>query len=347
MSEPSKQGLTYFPLDVNFLQDIKVKKIRNACHTVGITVLLSLLTSIYRDCGYYIEWDNDLSFLIADEFGVSEGAVTETIMKALQVNFFDNEMFKNHKILTSRRIQRTFIKALERRKQIEMIAEFMVIDTKEYKNVILISISGLYSVDNNPENVYNNPIEPATLQQDVDINPENVDKTQQSKGKESKEKNKEIYSPAEPPDEPAPPEKIDYSFFMEQFNALPSFPKIRTMTDKRKKSLKVLLNQYSQDDILTAFTKAESSDFLSGRTGKWSGCGFDWIINSNNFVKLLEGNYDNKPSEGSQVGNIPQRPNRFANFPQRKRDYEKLEKMETELLMKGTQGGMESSSHKQ
>ncbi|HAQ39499.1 MAG TPA: hypothetical protein DCM73_00745 [Clostridiales bacterium] len=185
------------------------------------------------------------------------------------------------------------------------------------------------------------------MQQDVDINPENVDKTQQSKGKESKEKNKEIYSPAEPPDELAPPEKIDYSFFMEQFNALPSFPKIRTMTDKRKKSLKVLLNQYSQDDILTAFTKAESSDFLSGRTGKWSGCGFDWIINSNNFVKLLEGNYDNKPSEGSQVGNIPQRPNRFANFPQRKRDYEKLEKMETELLMKGTQGGMESSSHKQ
>lgn len=339
MSEPSKQGLTYFPLDVNFLQDIKVKKIRNACHTVGITVLLSLLTSIYRDCGYYIEWDNDLSFLIADEFGVSEGAVTETIMKALQVNFFDNDMFKKHKILTSRRIQRTFIKALERRKQIEMIAEFMVIDTKEYKNVILISLSGSNSVDNNPENVYNNPIEPATSQQDVDINPENVDKTQQSKVKKSKVNKKEIYSPAEPPDELAPPEKIDYGFFMEQFNALPSFPKIRTMTDKRKKSLKVLLNQYSQDDILTAFKKAESSNFLSGRTGKWSGCGFDWIINFNNFVKLLEGNYDNKPSEGSQAEKMPQRPNRFANFPQRKLDYEKLEKMEAELLMKRTQGG--------
>jgi len=87
------------------------------------------------------------------------------------------------------------------------------------------------------------------------------------------------------------------------------------------------------------FQKAESSDFLSGRTGKWSGCSFDWIISFNNFVKLLEGNYDNKPSVGA-VGEkaIPQRPNKFANFQQRKRDYEKLEKMETELLMQSVEG---------
>jgi hypothetical protein len=111
------------------------------------------------------------------------------------------------------------------------------------------------------------------------------------------------------------------------------------MTDKRKKSLKTLLNQYSQEDILSGFQKAEASDFLSGRSGKWAGCSFDWIVNYNNFVKLLEGNYDNKSSVGA-VGEkaIPQRPNKFANFQQRKRDYEKLEKMETELLMQSVEG---------
>jgi hypothetical protein len=39
---------------------------------------------------------------------------------------------------------------------------------------------------------------------------------------------------------------------------------------------------------------AQASDFLSGRNGKWTGCNFDWLINENNMVKVLEGNYENK-----------------------------------------------------
>ena len=39
---------------------------------------------------------------------------------------------------------------------------------------------------------------------------------------------------------------------------------------------------------------AEDSDFLSGRNGKWTSCNFDWLINENNMVKVLEGNYKNK-----------------------------------------------------
>ena len=42
------------------------------------------------------------------------------------------------------------------------------------------------------------------------------------------------------------------------------------------------------------FTRVEASDFLSGRNGDWTHCGFDWLILESNMNKVLEGNYTNK-----------------------------------------------------
>ena len=44
------------------------------------------------------------------------------------------------------------------------------------------------------------------------------------------------------------------------------------------------------------FTKAESSDFLKGSNSKDWRASFDWLMKDSNFAKVLEGNYDNKPS---------------------------------------------------
>ena len=44
--------------------------------------------------------------------------------------------------------------------------------------------------------------------------------------------------------------------------------------------------------------KVESSDFLSGRSGKWHAT-FDWIINPSNAVKIIEGNYSGKAKANS------------------------------------------------
>lgn len=72
-----------------------------------------------------------------------------------------------------------------------------------------------------------------------------------------------------------------------------SLPSIRGLNDQRKKQIKNLLKTYTVNDFETVFRKAEASDFLSGRSGKWQ-CGFDWLIKPSNFLKVLEGNYDNK-----------------------------------------------------
>ena len=63
------------------------------------------------------------------------------------------------------------------------------------------------------------------------------------------------------------------------------------------------LKDYSEEDFITVFKNAEESDFLSGRSGDWNSCNFDWLIKPNNFVKVLEGTYKNsKPKK--QKGKI-------------------------------------------
>ena len=108
---PTKQGIDYFPMDVDFFTDVKIRKIVRACGPQSTSILICLLCNIYKDNGYYILWDEDLPFVIADIVGVSEGAVQEVMLKALQVGFFDNELYDKHRILTSSGIQKRFLNA--------------------------------------------------------------------------------------------------------------------------------------------------------------------------------------------------------------------------------------------
>ena len=159
MARPTKQGLDYFPLDVGFLQNVKVRRIMRACGIQSIPVLISLLANTYRDEGYFLRWDNDMPFLIADELGVSEGAVTAVVDKATQVGFFNANMYEKYGVLTSDGIQKRFFEATARRTSVRYDARFLLINVSDYKNVV---------------NVYKNSI--------------NDDDNPQSKGKESKGK---------------------------------------------------------------------------------------------------------------------------------------------------------------
>ena len=112
MARPLKQGIDYFPLSVDFLRDIKVRKIKRACGPYTVEILLCLLGNIYRETGYYIGWDEDTMFLVADEVGAKEGLVEETVNKAVQVGFFNQEKFNEDRILTSNGIQNSYFRHL-------------------------------------------------------------------------------------------------------------------------------------------------------------------------------------------------------------------------------------------
>ena len=80
----------------------------------------------------------------------------------------------------------------------------------------------------------------------------------------------------------------------------PSLPKIVKLTDVRKRAIRARLKTYTENDLVTAFDKAEASDFLRKGSGTWNGASFDWIMNPRNIVKILEGNYDNKTTRGKE-----------------------------------------------
>ncbi|WP_273000723.1 hypothetical protein [Hydrogenibacillus schlegelii] len=75
----------------------------------------------------------------------------------------------------------------------------------------------------------------------------------------------------------------------------PSLPRVKSLTGERRRNIANLLGRYGLDAIRTVFEKAEASDFLSGRNGKWRGCSLDWLIREENFVRVWEGRYDNRP----------------------------------------------------
>lgn len=83
-----------------------------------------------------------------------------------------------------------------------------------------------------------------------------------------------------------------------------SFPTIRAVSEKRKKAVAKLLKTYSMEDFRKLFENAESSSFLKGTGGGWK-ASFDWLIKEDNLLKVLEGNYADKPTRHGRKEPVP------------------------------------------
>lgn len=66
------------------------------------------------------------------------------------------------------------------------------------------------------------------------------------------------------------------------------------ITDKRKRAINNLLKEYSLEEMLRAMGKIRTSNFLQGNNKTGWQISFDWFTNKSNFLKVLEGNYDDK-----------------------------------------------------
>lgn len=151
MARPTAKGVEYFPLNVNFINDLKVRKLLLSCGAEAITVLIYLLSTIYKDEGYYVEIHEDEIDLIALDINVTPEFVLKVINKACEVRFFNVNLYNNFNILTSKGIQERYLKITERRKNSVIITQFNLINV--YNNSINVNNNSI-NVDNNPVNVY-------------------------------------------------------------------------------------------------------------------------------------------------------------------------------------------------
>lgn len=105
--------------------------------------------------------------------------------------------------------------------------------------------------------------------------------------------------------------KIDYNAFAEFFNqeiqkSGSAIPQVTKLSARRSAALKARAKDYGKSELADVVRRAAKSDFLNGRTGTPFVASFDWIFRPNNFIKIIEGNYDNKINTSRrQVGAAP------------------------------------------
>lgn len=119
MARPLKNGLDYFPFDVDFFSDEKIAAISGEFGVKGEITAIKLLCAIYRN-GYYIEWNDMLKMkLLKDLPGITEQLLDSIVSRLVRWGFFDGALFDSTAILTSEGIQRRYFAIAKRRRNTE------------------------------------------------------------------------------------------------------------------------------------------------------------------------------------------------------------------------------------
>lgn len=116
MARPVKEGLDYFPFDVDFATNEKTEAITGEFGPKGVLIFIYLLAAIYRK-GYYLEWTELAKNQIVNRVSGATGELVGLVVKRLtEYGTFNKDLFLSDNVLTSQRIQETFTDATKRRK---------------------------------------------------------------------------------------------------------------------------------------------------------------------------------------------------------------------------------------
>lgn len=283
MGRNKKIGLDYFPFDIDFFQDLKIRKLIKYQGGKAVTVYALLLCNIYKQ-GYYMRWDEELPFIVSEQTGFEEAYIREVIKCCLVVGLFSKELYESENILTSKGIQERYQKICDLCRRDSEICEFNVVSSEEK------SIS--------------------SEEKPISSTKSTQRKVKESKVNKSKEKKKEI-SPegdskkAELSSLPHPQvEHVDFVKLQEYFNTTfrGKLSMVVSMTEARRKAVKARIAQYSKDAVFLVLQKVAASPFLLGCNDRNWKCDFDWIFKASNFTKILEGNYDEKRNSNTASG---------------------------------------------
>ncbi len=80
---------------------------------------------------------------------------------------------------------------------------------------------------------------------------------------------------------------------MERYNTIcTSLPQAVKLTEKRAKAVRQLYARgYTSEQLIDVFHRAQASSFCTGANDRGWKAEFDWLMNENNLVKVLEGKY--------------------------------------------------------
>lgn len=140
-----------------------------------------------------------------------------------------------------------------------------------------------------------------TISESVEVESSIDNSVPHSESEPTPQPQEETQSEPSVPDLPSTQQKpqVDCAFVLKLYHHIcQSLPKVLKLSDKRKSKIRIRFEEMGQDYqvLQEVFEKAEASHFLRGDNNRGWKADFDWIFtNGQNWVKILEGKYDNKP----------------------------------------------------
>jgi hypothetical protein len=149
MARPKKSGLDYFPVDVDIHEDPAVAFVEAKYGVMAFGLLIRLMARIYRN-GYYLLWSEREQYLFAKDVNVDIMTTKTIVNEYINEGFFSQKLYEQYGVITSRGIQKRYIKAVDRRTKVVMYKEVFLInpekDDVDLKNVTITPVSA----DENP-----------------------------------------------------------------------------------------------------------------------------------------------------------------------------------------------------
>lgn len=268
MARPIKNNAEYFSHDADMRNDVKVKALRRRFSHTGYAVWCYILETLTDTDFFEVDYRALNRELIAADFDVSVEELQQIVEYCCKIGLL--QVNTDETLLTSDALKRRFSGLITKRER----------DRERLTRLLNKRQSGNSEV-----------IETRNQQNDNSRSENTHSKEEESKGKKSKGEKSKV--------------KVIYPYqdIAAMWNDIcgGSLPRIKTLNDNRRQKIKCRLDEFGgkdKEDWLAhtkdLFERVIASDFLRGGNNSGWTATFDWVFeNAKNWVKVVEGNYDN------------------------------------------------------
>lgn len=143
MARPAKRGIDYAGWDVGlFDNDEKIIRLLAAQGWLGFSVFFYICQKAYATEGYFYQWSDASSDIIAYKMGggIRSETVEQTVKTCLRLGLFDDRLFAEG-VVTGRCIQRRYAEAIKKRDDRTVRRDYWLFDEceKESKGLTFIT----------------------------------------------------------------------------------------------------------------------------------------------------------------------------------------------------------------
>ncbi len=226
MARPVRDGFDYFPLDVDFFSDPKIRGIIAHYGTDGVVVYLYLVCAAFRDKGYYAAMNEDLVDGMLLDLKMKEDRWREICKFLLSRKLIDGELMKQG-VASSRGMQRRYqemIRSRARKKSVKVNPSYWLLPPEETEEFLKINLmAGEEETEEGGEDFSGNHGSKSGMNEDKSGNNEGksgIYDTKKRKGKEQKAKERKESALAREPSPPLLGEFHNISLSEEQLGQL-------------------------------------------------------------------------------------------------------------------------------